>query len=224
MFGVFKKVKFFCLLFLSLHNFVASSQVKDVGGFTTITIGNQVWLTKNLDVATFRNGDYIPQAKTNEEWEKAGENQQPAWCYYNNDPANGVKYGKLYNWFVVNDSRSISPVGYHIPSDAEWTKLEDFLGGATIAGSKMKSASGWSEFPGQSGNGTNVSGFSGLPGGCRSNLGTFLKIGEHGYWWSSSEYDPTFAWGRSLKDYNGNVGSGYGPGKEGGFSVRCVKD
>ena len=87
----------------------------------TITIGTQVWMTKNLDVATFRNGDPIPQAKTDEEWEKAGENQQPAWCYYDNDPANGAKYGKLYNWYAVNDSRGLAPVGYHIPSDAEWT-------------------------------------------------------------------------------------------------------
>jgi uncharacterized protein (TIGR02145 family) len=190
----------------------------------TATIGTQVWMTKNLDVSTFRNGDKIPEAKTQEEWEKAGENQQPAWCYYNNDPANGVKYGKLYNWFAVNDSRSISPLGYHIPSDAEWTKLEDFLGGAIIAGSKLKSTSGWNEYPGQSGNGTNASGYSGLPGGCRSNLGDFELIGKHGYWWSSSEYDATFAWGRGLMDYNGNVKRGYGPGKEGGFSVRCVKD
>lgn len=75
----------------------------------TVTIGTQVWRTKNLDVATFRNGDSIPQAKTNEEWEKAAENQQPAWCYYNNDPANGAKYGKLYNWYAVNDSRGLAP-------------------------------------------------------------------------------------------------------------------
>lgn len=64
----------------------------------TVTIGTQVWMTKNLDVVTFRNGDPIPQAKTSEAWKKAGESKQPAWCYYNNDPANGAKYGKLYNW------------------------------------------------------------------------------------------------------------------------------
>ena len=134
----------------------------------TITIGTQVWMTKNLDVATFRNGDPIPQAKTDEEWEKAGENQQPAWCYYDNDPANGAKYGKLYNWYAVNDSRGLAPVGYHIPSDAEWTILTDFLGGEKVAGTKMKSTDFWADYEGNSGNGTNESGFSGLPGGYRS--------------------------------------------------------
>jgi uncharacterized protein (TIGR02145 family) len=186
----------------------------------TVTIGTQVWMTKNLDVSTFRNGDPIPEAKTNSEWEAAGENQQPAWCYYKNDPANGAKYGKLYNWYAVNDPRGLAPVRYHIPTDAEWTQLSEYLGGEDVAGKKMKSTSGWNE----NGNGTNESGFNGLPGGCRSNLGNFELIGEHGYWWSSSEYDATFAWGRGLKDYNGNVKRGYGPGKEGGFSVRCVKD
>ena len=105
----------------------------------TVTIGTQVWMTKNLDVSTFRNGDTIPQAKTTEEWKRAGENQQPAWCYYDNDPANGAKYGKLYNWYAVNDSRGLAPVGYHVPSDAEWTKLTDFLGGESVASTKMKS-------------------------------------------------------------------------------------
>ena len=94
----------------------------------TVTIGTQVWMTKNLDVAKFRNGDPIPEAKTDEEWEKAGENKQPAWCNYDNNPANGTKYGKLYNWHAVNDPRGLAPEGYHVPTDAEWTILENFLG------------------------------------------------------------------------------------------------
>ena len=144
----------------------------------TITIGTQVWTTKNLDAATFRNGDPIPQAKTDEEWEKAGDNQQPAWCYYDNDPANGAKYGKLYNWYAVNDSRGLAPVGYHIPSDAEWTILTDFLGGEKVAGTKMKSTDFWADYEGNSGNGTNESGFSGLPGGNRDLDGTFYYFGK----------------------------------------------
>jgi uncharacterized protein (TIGR02145 family) len=163
-----------------------------VGGITyaqTVTIGTQVWMTKNLDVATFRNGDPIPEAKTDEEWVKAGENQQPAWCYYKNDPANGVKYGKLYNWYAVNDSRGLAPVGYHIPSDAEWTKLTEFLGGKTFAGTKMKSKSGWKEDR----NGTNECGFSGLPVGERyyhenvKSSGAFYSFGKEASWWSSDE-------------------------------------
>ncbi len=126
----------------------------------TVTIGTQVWMSKNLDVAKFRNGDPIPEAKTDEEWYKAVKNKQPAWCYYENDPANGAKYGKLYNWYAVNDSRGLAPVGYHIPSDAEWTQLTDYLGGRDVAGGKMKSTTGW-KAPNK--DASNSSGFSGLP-------------------------------------------------------------
>ena len=189
----------------------------------TVTIGAQVWMTKNLDVATFRNGDPIPQAKTDEEWEKAGENQQPAWCYYNNDPANGAKYGKLYNWYAVNDSRGLAPVGYHIPSDAEWKILTDFLGGEKVAGTKMKSTDFWADYEGNSGNGTNESGFSGLPGGSRYFNGSFTSIGMGGYWWSSTEVSTANAWGRTLGYSTGDVNR-YDDDKKDGFSVRCLRD
>jgi len=189
----------------------------------TVTIGAQVWMTKNLDVATFRNGDPIPQAKTNEEWVKAGDNQQPAWCYYDNDPANGAKYGKLYNWYAVNDSRGLAPVGYHIPSDDEWKILTDFLGGEEVAGTKMKSTDFWADFGGDSGNGTNESGFSGLPGGNRYVKGSFNSIGEHGIWWSSTEKGTDYAlycdlWYRVGRVYR------YGYNKQYGLSVRCLRD
>ena len=189
----------------------------------TVTIGNQVWMTKNLDVATFRNGDPIPEAKSNEEWEKAGENKQPAWCYYDNDPANGEKYGKLYNWYAVNDKRGLTPVGYHIPSDADWTKLTDFLGGEEVAGTKMKSKSGWGYNDGESDNGTNESGFSGLPGGWRNLYGSFSSIGVYGEWWSSTKYGANHAYYRSLSSSQGHV-SRYGSVKAEGCSVRCIKD
>ena len=85
----------------------------------TVKIGTQVWTTKNLNVSTFRNGDTIPEVKTNEEWIEAARIQQPAWCYYENDSMNGAKYGKLYNWYAMNDTRGLAPIGYHIPSDVE---------------------------------------------------------------------------------------------------------
>jgi len=182
-----------------------------------VSIGGQVFMSKNLDVSTFRNGDPIPQAKTYEEWGRAGENQQPAWCYYNNDPANGAKYGKLYNWYAVNDSRGLAPEGWHVPSDAEWTILTDYLG--SDAGTKMKSKTGWNE----NGNGTNSSGFSGLPGGTRNYNGTFYTIGYDGYWWSSSETNTDDAWSRLLSYNLGNVNRNASP-KESGFSVRCLRD
>ena len=185
----------------------------------TVTIGAQVWMTKNLNVSTFRNGDPIPQAKTDDEWLKAGLNKQPAWCYYNNNPANGAKYGKLYNWYAVSDSRGLAPVGYHIPSDAEWTILTDYLGGEEKAGAKMKSKQGWAE----DGNGTNSSGFSGLPGGYRYSNGTFHDIGKYGDWWSSTEFTTTNACFRDLYYDSGNVFR-FSHFKGEGFSVRCLRD
>ena len=136
----------------------------------TVTIGSQVWTSKNLDVATYRNGDVIPQVQDPNAWENLTTG---AWCYYDNDASNGTKYGKLYNWYAVNDPRGLAPKGYHIPSDAEWTQLSDYLGGESEAGTKMKSTSGWVE----NGNGTNSSGFSGLPGGYRDYNGAFDYIG-----------------------------------------------
>lgn len=109
-----------------------------------VSIGNQVWMTENLNVDRFRNGDRIPQAKTSEEWRKAGANEQPAWCYFDNDPENGKKYGKLYNWYTVNDPRGIAPIGFHVPSDDEWVQLVDYLG--RDAGKKMKSKRGWDNY------------------------------------------------------------------------------
>ena len=118
--------------------FIALLSISSFGFSQSVTIGTQTWTTKNLDVATFRNGDAIPQAKTDKEWQAAGDNKQPAWCYYDNDPKNGTKYGKLYNWYAVNDVRGLAPVGYHIPTDTEWTKLSDYLGGEDYAENKMK--------------------------------------------------------------------------------------
>jgi uncharacterized protein (TIGR02145 family) len=189
----------------------------------TVTIGTQVWTTKNLDVSTFRNGDVIPQASTDEAWEAAGENKQPAWCYYDIDPKNGTIYGKLYNWYAVNDPRGLAPEGYHIPTDAEWTVLTDYLGGESSAGKKMKSTSGWDPTVTHSGNGSNSSGFSGLPGGVRDRDGSYGLIGEFGVWWSATEGDTDVAWYRDLSCYGGGVVRNHN-GKEAGYSVRCLRD
>jgi uncharacterized protein (TIGR02145 family) len=226
----------------------------------TVTIGTQTWTTKNLDVATFRNGDLIPEAKTDEEWKAAGKNKQPAWCYYDNKAANGTKYGKLYNWYAVNDYRGLAPAGWHVPTDEEWTVLSTYLGGEEVAGKKMKSSSGWNSYKtGESktcpncanwnaeyrkkvpchtckdtrsvaapevshvGNGTNSSGFTGLPGGYRPSNGDFRFVGNDGGWWSASESSGTAAWDRELaSSYSSLYRSN--PTKNNGLSVRCVKD
>ena len=185
-----------------------------------VTIGDQVWMAKNLNVEKFRNGDTIPHAKTKEEWEKAGENEQPAWCYYNNNPENGDRYGKLYNWYAVNDPRGLAPEGWHIPSDKEWKQLIENLGGEKVAGGKMKSTSGWNE----DGNGTNESGFDGRPGGLRKTYGTFAFKGSTGYWWSSTEsFDDRSALKRSLF-YSKEITRSFGLEKRYGLSVRCIRN
>lgn len=189
------------------------------GASNEVTIGKQVWMSQNLNVDKFRNGDPIPHVETNGEWKKAGKNKQPAWCYYDNDPANGAKYGKLYNWYAVNDPRGLAPVGYHIPTDEEWTVLTDYLGGEDVVGEKMKSTSGWAE----SGNGTNESGFSGLPGGFRFSNGPFLNIGKNTQWWSSIEDSRNLAWARNLYYLDGNI-LRHNSFKGGGMSVRCLRD
>jgi uncharacterized protein (TIGR02145 family) len=204
-----KKVNLILILFVCLGT-ISFSQ--------TVTIGTQVWMTKNLDVDRFRNGDPIPEAKTTEEWENAGENKQPAWCYYDNDPKNGEKYGKLYNWYAVSDSRGLAPEGWHVPSNDEWTVLTDNLG----SGYKIKDTYGWTS-NGNETKSTNSSGFSGLPGGDRSYVGSFDFIGYHGYWWSSTEGNTNNAWSRTLNYRYGFV-DGFTNHKGNGFSVRCLRD
>ena len=196
-----------------------SEKPAPVSNLEVVKIGLQTWAKKNLDVSTFRNGDTIPCAESASEWEAAGQRGQPAWCYFDNDTVNGKIYGKLYNWFAVHDKRGLAPAGWHVPSDGEWKRLTDFLGGEDAAGTKMKNTSGWND----NGNGNNASGFSALPGGDRKYNGTFKDVGYYGCWWSSTEYDTTNALYRILDCGLGSVtNSGYF--KQSGFSVRCLGD
>lgn len=185
----------------------------------TITIGSQVWMSNNLDVATFRNGDPIPEVETDEEWQKAAKKKQPAWCYYKNDSANGTHYGKLYNWYAVNDSRGLAPVGYHIPSDAEWMQLINYIGGIEVAGNKMKNTIGWAML----GSGNNASGLKCLAGGYRYTRGKFNYIGYYGSWWSSTESYKGLAWDCNLFYYSKAVLRAFHR-KGKGLSVRCLRD
>lgn len=184
---------------------------------TEIKIGEQIWAAKNLEVIKFNNGDSIPEATTEKEWEQYGKEGKPAWCYFNNNPEQGKKYGKLYNGFAVFDSRGIAPSGWHIATDEEWTILTNYLGGDQVGGTKMKAKGGWLE----NGNGSNESNFSALPGGsCRSS-GTFDPISQNANWWSSTEGNKDNAWARSLNYNYGNIYRDY-HFKSNGFSVRCI--
>lgn len=180
-----------------------------------IKIGDQIWMVKNLDVSIFRNGDIIIEAKTDEEWEKAGTELKPVWCYASKDK----KYGKLYNWYAINDQRGLAPVGWHIPNDKEWTLLTEFLGGENKAGSKMKSINGWHA----DGNGNNKSGFNGLPGGNCDCFGTICWLEYYGFWWTLSEVDENESWNRNLGSSHGSITKSKNDKKD-GLSVRCVKD
>jgi uncharacterized protein (TIGR02145 family) len=189
--------------------------------FKEVTIGNQVWMSENLDVEKFRNGDPIPEAKTDEQWRRAGEVKQPAWCYYDNNPVNGRKYGRLYNWYAVNDPRGLAPAEYHIPNANEWSILENYLG--ENAGAKLRAMSGWNSNKRYGKNSTNSSGFTGLPGGERNNILKFFDAGNSGYWWSSTEGSDTNALMRYL-NYSDNYFNRYFVEKSFGLSIRCIKN
>ena len=175
--------------------------------YSTVQIGDQCWFAENLRTTTYLNGDAIPQ-----DWISTTSGSMG---FYNNGPA----YGGLYNWYAVDDARGLCPSGWHVPTDGEWTILTDHLGGESVAGGQMKTNYGW--FNG--GNGTNSSGFSGLPGGGRYDYGGgFSFAGYYGYWWSSSP-NGSNAWYRFLSSNSESVGRSYS-GQGDGFSVRCVRD
>jgi len=186
----------------------------------TVNVGAQEWLAKNLNVSRFANGDAIPEARTTEEFVRANENKQPSWCYYNNDPANGRIYGKLYNWYAVNDPRGLAPKGWHIPTDEEWTVMINYLGGEATAGLAIKSTSGWSH----NGNGNNGSGITALPGGYSRNGNNFRALGDYGAWWSSSEDTPEVVWQLALGYSAGSVSRTSFASESLYLSVRCIRD
>jgi uncharacterized protein (TIGR02145 family) len=214
------------------NNIIQSSRITDkssadaitdiTGKYAVIKIGSQKWMTKNLEVSRYRNGDRIPQVKDPGKWAALTTG---AWCWYNNDSATGAVYGKLYNWYAVNDQRGLAPIGWHIPSDAEWDTLETYLG--NNAGGKLKDTgtieAGTGLWYAPNFRATNESGFTGLPGGYHSINGAFYVIGYDGYWWSSTGNDTANAWYRYLSYVSRKLGNKYS-GKPNGLSVRCLKD
>jgi uncharacterized protein (TIGR02145 family) len=182
-----------------------------------VIIDTQVWDKCNLTVDRYRDGTLIPQITDQTEWVNATSG---AWCYYNNDSANDVIYGKLYNWYAVSDSRELAPLGKRIPTDAEWTTLTTFLGGEAVAGGKMKAKCNWSS---PNIGATNESGFTAFGGGFRNGFGNFATLGANGYWWSLTESGPTTAWLRNLNFGSTPIVRG-GNDKKLGFSVRCLRD
>ncbi|NQU88384.1 MAG: T9SS type A sorting domain-containing protein [Mariniphaga sp.] len=202
-------------------------ECKDNDGksYAVVQIGEQWWMAENLKVTHYRSGEAIPNITDTLEWVNLSSG---AYCNYDNDVNNVTTYGRLYNWHALDDNRNIAPAGWHVPTDAEWQILVDYLGGYAVAGGKMK-ATGTV----QSGDGlwyepnldaTNESGFSALPGGYRSsNDGNCYELIGTAYFWLATESINNLALRRGLAYYYSGVHA-MNADKEKGFSVRCVRD
>lgn len=191
----------------------------DDNTYKTVKIGDQVWMAENLKVTRYRNGDAIPHVKDNATW--AGLTTG-AYCNYDNIEANASTYGRLYNWYAVNDSRNIAPAGWHVPTDAEWQTLVDYLGGGSVAGGKMKEA-GTSHWYRPNTGANNLSGFTALPGGLRNKYGDYYFFGDTAQFWSSTEHSSNAAWNCYLSNSPAII-TRANVDKHHGFSVRCVRD
>jgi uncharacterized protein (TIGR02145 family) len=191
--------------------------------YKTVTIGTQTWMAENLKVTKYNDGTAIPNITDNTQWSQLSTG---AWSYYNNDVTNNAKYGKLYNWYAVskttNGNKNVCPTGWHVPTDAEWTVLTEYLGGEVVSGGKMKEA-GTTSRKSPNTEVTNISLFTGLPGGGRSLGGAYDFIGNYGNWWSSTENNASGAWFRRLNDFDGSANRGINF-KGNGLSVRCLRD
>jgi uncharacterized protein (TIGR02145 family) len=227
-----------CLLLMFIYSIVSFAQnspndstgtVTDIDGnvYQTVKIGDQWWMAENLKVTSYQNGDSIAPVTDSTEWIGLTSG---AWCVYDNQDSNKVIYGLMYNWYAVDDSRSIAPEGWHVPTDGEWQILVDYLGGDSLAGGKIRSTGtieggdGLWTSPNADEGATNESGFSALPGGYRtSDLGTFNSVGRMAFFWSSTESHISHAFLRYLRASGSYVFSYYFH-KRSGFSVRCVRD
>ena len=188
--------------------------------YSSIVLGNgQEWMAENLKTTVYANGDPIPNVTDSAQWITTTSG---AWVNYNNDNQLDNVYGKLYNWYTVDDTRNVCPNGWHVPANTDWEILVNYLGGASLAGGKMKST-GTQFWQSPNTNATNSIGFSGLPGGYRPISDQYTYIGNYCFWWSSSMYDLTTSWGRDLYYLNGNLATN-GLDKHSGLSVRCLKN
>ncbi len=218
----------------NIQTYIQGPNVTDFDGnvYPSVINCNQTWTSKNLNVSRYRNGDAIPQVTDPAQWQMLTTG---AWCYYNNDPTMGAIYGKLYNWYAVNDARGLAPTGWHVPTDAEWNKLVKCIdpladtvcqdcSQSAKAGGAMKEV-GTTRWISPNTGATNSSGFTALPGGYINSNGSSEYHLGNGYWWNSNESGSTVAWSRNLNFGSCNEYSGYsGSDKTCGLSVRLVKD
>jgi uncharacterized protein (TIGR02145 family) len=199
-------------------NFVPCTDANN-NNYAVVQIGTQIWMAENLNATKYRNGDSIPHVADEGQWNSLTTD---AYCDYNNDASNSDVYGRLYNWYAVDDSLDITPPGWHVPTHAEWTTLSTYLGGENVAGGKLKEACSllWASPNAEA---TNESGFSALPGGSRNYNGAFYYIGQVGYWWTATESNPTYAW-HWYTGYDFGTVYNFASTKNYGMALRCVKD
>jgi uncharacterized protein (TIGR02145 family) len=209
------------IAFSGIYEEEVAGTVTDIDGnvYQTIKIGDQWWMAENLKVTHYRNGDPIPNVTDAGVWSGLDTG---ACCNYNNEEGNVPVYGRLYNWYTVNDGRNIAPEGWHVPSDGEWQIMADYLGGDAVAGGKMKET-GTTHWVSPNTGATNESGFTALPGGFRNMSGAFYVMTYSAYFWSSTEYTSGRAWYRSLIYDLAGLSRDYSS-RTSGFSVRCVRD
>jgi uncharacterized protein (TIGR02145 family) len=202
--------------------------ITDIDGnvYKTIQIGTQVWMAENLKTTKYNNGTPIPNVINNTEWRNL---TTPGYSWYNNDAQTfKTTYGALYNWYTVTDNRNLCPASYHIPTDADWTTLQTYIGGGRFTSGKLKEA-GTAHWPSPNVIGTNETGFTALPGGYRfSDVYTntdvsFIEVGNSGLWWSTSDfgYGEAIYWSMTQGDFDFWPNTSF---KSDGLSVRCVKD
>lgn len=215
----------------SVHNpFLEYGSMTDQEGnvYKTIVIGNQEWMAENLNTSHYRNGSAIPTNLDNINWQNTTSG---AWAFPNNDANNACPYGKLYNWYACVDSRKLCPLGWHVPTTAEWDILSNFLGGDAVSGGKMKAVGTLEEATGlwyaPNVLATNSSGFSGLPAGYLNYNGSsgYTNFGIAGLWWSTTTnaINSNSAWSKNAGNYNDDLGSSLGD-PNAGYSVRCLRD
>jgi uncharacterized protein (TIGR02145 family) len=207
--------------------------------YPVVQINTQLWMAENLKTAMYRNG--VPIGTTSPHNKDISGESTPKyqWAYDGNE-SNVANYGRLYTWYAVTDSRNICPTGWHVPTDTEWTTLETYLivhgynyDGTTIGNKIAKALASTTLWTSNAGTGTvgntdystkrNATGFTALPGGYRDNVGTFSLIGNLGGWWSSTEFSTTDAWCLGMNYGNSDAFRGFVI-KQGGFSIRCLRD
>ena len=188
--------------------------------YQTVQIGNQIWMAENLKVTHYRDGTAITNVTDNDAW---GELTTEAYSIYNNNASTEATYGALYNWYSATDSRSIAPEGWHVPTDAEWQVLIDYLGGDAIAGAKMKET-GTTHWASPNEGATNESGFTALAGGIRHfSRGDHYSRGYYGCFWSASGHDSYSSWYREIQNSSSSIGR-HNLSKNFGFSIRLLRD